>query len=139
MEAVFLDYFLVHSSPIDPDKWHYILGLDQAKENFSHFSQAFCLIGHSHHPVIFECDADEAIIQSNKSKIKYGNDKRYIINIGSVGQPRDNDPRACYVIADTESNEIYYRRVEYDLLKTQDKMRRANLPDFLIERLASGV
>ena len=70
--------------------------------------------------------------------MEYNRGYRYIINIGSVGQPRDNDPRACYVIADTDTNSIIYRRVEYDINKTQDKMRKAKLPDFLIERLAVG-
>jgi len=55
-----------------------------------------------------------------------------------VGQPRDNDPRACYIIADTDSNQINYRRVDYDVKTTQAKMKKARLPDFLIERLAVG-
>ena len=63
---------------------------------------------------------------------------RYLINIGSVGQPRDVDPRACYVVFDGEEGSVTYRRVEYDIKATQAKMIRAQLPQQLIERLEVG-
>ena len=138
MDAVFLDYYLVHSSPTEPEKWRYILSIDQAEDHFEKFSQTFCFVGHSHSPTYFEKDPEGYITQHFKPEMEYNRGYRYIINIGSVGQPRDNDPRACYVIADTDTNSIIYRRVEYDINKTQDKMRKAKLPDFLIERLAVG-
>ncbi|UCD93997.1 MAG: metallophosphoesterase family protein [Candidatus Zixiibacteriota bacterium] len=139
LEAVFLDYYLVHSSPTDPDKWRYILNPEQAVHHFDNFTQSVCFIGHSHYPTYFELDPEGWIAQRIKNVIECVEDRKYIINIGSVGQPRDNDPRACYVIVNTEKNEIEYRRVEYDVEKTQEKMRKAKLPDFLIERLTIGV
>jgi len=139
MEAVFLDYLLVHSSPSEPDKWHYILNLEQAGHHFENFSQSVCFIGHSHGPVCFELSADGIIRQYSKSIISCEKDKRYIINIGSVGQPRDNDPRGCYAMVDTDTGTVAYRRVEYDVEKTQEKMRKARFPDFLVERLSAGV
>ena len=63
---------------------------------------------------------------------------RYLINVGSVGQPRDDDPRACYVIYDTKEQSVYYHRVEYDIKATQAKMSRAEMPTMLIERLEVG-
>jgi len=138
IETVFLDYYLVHSSPTEPEKWRYILNIEQARGHFENFSQAFCFVGHSHSPTYFEYDAENSISQHFKAELEFSKGCRYIINIGSVGQPRDNDPRACYVIVNTNSNGITYRRVEYDIQKTQGKMRKAKLPDFLIERLAVG-
>jgi len=138
MESVFLDYYLVHSSPTEPEKWRYILSIDQARQHFDSFGQSFCFVGHSHSPTYFECNPENQIAQHFKADLECGEGCRYIINIGSVGQPRDNDPRACYVIVNTDTNSINYRRVEYDINKTQEKMRKAKLPDFLIERLAVG-
>ena len=63
---------------------------------------------------------------------------KYVINVGSVGQPRDHDPRASYVFYDSEEGAVFHHRVEYDVETTQEKMRRNGLPEFLVERLASG-
>jgi diadenosine tetraphosphatase ApaH/serine/threonine PP2A family protein phosphatase len=138
MDADFLDYHLVHASPEEPEQWHYILNAAQATTQFEHFSQSICFIGHSHIPAIFIRDKEGNIMQMAKSSLECSPEKRYLINVGSVGQPRDNDPRACYVITDTDSNKINYRRVDYDVKTTQVKMKKAKLPDFLIERLAVG-
>jgi len=138
MEAVYLDYNLVHASPGHPEEWNYILNRDQAAEEFDMFDESVCFLGHSHLPVIFIQDADGVISQSSSKKLQINDDNRYIINVGSVGQPRDNDPRSCYVIVDHENRQIEYRRVEYDIGKVQEKMRKAMLPDFLIERIAVG-
>ncbi len=138
MHSTFLDYFLVHSSPAAPDDWDYILNADQAKEQFAHFTQSVCFIGHSHIPAIFTNEKDGSVSSETELSAEFKQNRRYIINIGSVGQPRDNDPRACYLIVDTDAARIEYRRVEYDIGKTQGKMRKAMLPDFLVERLAVG-
>jgi len=139
MSAVFLDYFLVHSGPHNPERWHYILDQDRAAYHFDYFTQLICFVGHSHQPLYYEMDRERLITLDNKSLIETDKDKKYIVNIGSVGQPRDNDSRSCYVILNTENNQITYRRVEYDIEKTQAKMRKAKLPDFLIGRLTAGV
>jgi len=139
MDSDFLDFHLVHSSPVNPDHWNYILSPEQASASFNEFSQSVCFIGHSHIPTVFKMTKDETVHQNDISEFKIEEDCKYIVNVGSVGQPRDNDPRACYMIADTETNRLAYRRVEYDVSKTQTKMREASLPEFLIERLAIGV
>jgi diadenosine tetraphosphatase ApaH/serine/threonine PP2A family protein phosphatase len=71
-------------------------------------------------------------------ELDLGDDCRYIINVGSVGQPRDGDPRACYAIYDTISQRLEYRRLSYNIEAAQDKMRAVDLPAFLVERLAAG-
>ncbi len=139
MSSTFLDYYLVHASPEEPDSWTYILDADGARDNFNEFSQSVCMVGHTHVPTCFILDKENTIVQQTSESIKRADGRKYIINIGSVGQPRDNDPRACYLIVDTEADTMYYRRVEYDIGKTQDKMKKAKLPEFLIERLAIGV
>jgi diadenosine tetraphosphatase ApaH/serine/threonine PP2A family protein phosphatase len=139
MSSTFLDYYLVHASPEDPESWTYILDINAAQDNFDKFSQSVCLIGHTHVPECYILDKDGTVAQKeNKSLIRQDGYK-YIVNIGSVGQPRDNDPRSCYLIVDTDTDTMYYRRVEYDIGKTQEKMKKAKLPEFLIERLATGV
>ncbi len=128
--------FLVHSTPKEPKQWHYLLTLWDAEVNFHYFDNKICLLGHSHQPFIIErMPSGEMSTYRNEAKI--GDTERYIINVGSVGQPRDGDPRACYAIIDDTSVKLY--RVEYDIEKTQSKMRMYGLPLPLIERLSRGV
>jgi diadenosine tetraphosphatase ApaH/serine/threonine PP2A family protein phosphatase len=138
MEATFLDYRIVHATPESPENWNYILNSEQALSQFEYFSESICFVGHSHLPTVFELDPDKNVTTRYKEKMELNPDNRYIINVGSVGQPRDNDPRACYLVIDNETNKISFRRVEYDIKKTQRKMRKAMLPDFLVERLSVG-
>lgn len=127
--------YLVHSTPKEPEKWHYLVNTSDAYSNFHSFSEKICLVGHSHVPVIFEEHPKGSVKTCNKkAKIKDAN--RYIINVGSVGQPRDGNPDAAYALLYQDYVEI--KRVSYDILLTQQKMREAGLPDYLIERLACG-
>ncbi len=139
MSAVYLDYFLVHASPGQPEEWNYILDMESALGEFDNFSQGICFVGHSHLPTCYKRDDKGGLIQDTGGEIIFLQNCKYIINIGSVGQPRDNNPRACYVLIDTESKKLTYRRVDYDIKKTQDKMMKARLPEFLIKRIAIGV
>jgi predicted phosphodiesterase len=139
METDFLDFHMVHSAPGYADKWFYILDAYQATDSFDDFTQNTCFIGHSHIPAIFRQDSVGEVTHTLKESLSLEEDCKYIINVGSVGQPRDNDARACYLIANTDDNTVNYRRIEYDIEKTQDKMRKANMPEFLIDRLAIGV
>lgn len=128
--------FLVHSTPKDPGEWNYILTLYDAEVNFQYFSEHACLIGHSHIPFIIErYPSGELLI--HRDSLRLSGSLRYIINAGSVGQPRDGDPRASYVLLDGEDAEII--RLEYDIRVTQRKMKKAGLPLFLVERLQRGV
>lgn len=130
------DITLVHSTPYEPEKWHYLFRLSDAELNFKHFDSKLCFIGHSHKPVIIEKPpSGEFITDKNGANIKP--DSRYIINVGSIGQPRDGDPRASYSVIDDEKVEII--RVPYNIEATQKKMAQAGLPLFLIERIAFGM
>lgn len=138
LTAEFDKFFMVHALPRDPQSWGYILTLGDAEENFGSFNTQVCLIGHSHRPVIVEKHGDKRAVQRREETMVLDPDCRYIINVGSVGQPRDGDPRACYMVYDSETDEISYRRVEYDLASAQAKMREANMPGYLVDRLSSG-
>ncbi len=125
----------VHATPKDPEEWHYLLTLWDAEINFNYFDNNFCFIGHSHQPFIIErFPSGELVTYKEEARIKKGD--RYIINAGSVGQPRDGDPRACYAIINDEKVEIV--RISYDIGSVQKKMREERLPSFLIDRLTVG-
>lgn len=131
------DIFLVHSTPKRPQDWNYIFTIEDVIENFRYFSQSLCFLGHSHVPVIIEMDR-AGRLEILKDEVEIKKDRRYIINVGSVGQPRDGNPDAAYAIYDTERSIIRIKRVPYNYQKTQEKMRKAGLPYYLIERLARG-
>ena len=138
MKMVFENkYFLaVHANPAAPKEWGYILDIDDAYVNFKCFQQQLCFIGHSHRPIIFtQFDTVDAIIEPEVKLKKKG---KYIINIGSVGQPRDGNPAACCAIYDTDKSLVEIRRVRYDITTAQEKIYQANLPKILAERLSLG-
>ncbi len=126
---------LVHSTPKEPEAWHYLFTLWDAEVNFQYFAEWLCLIGHSHLPFVIErLPSGEMVTFNKQATLK--TDERYIINCGSVGQPRDKDPKACYALLGDDS--VEFVRVDYDIEKTQKKMREADLPLPLIERLSRG-
>jgi diadenosine tetraphosphatase ApaH/serine/threonine PP2A family protein phosphatase len=132
------DFTLVHGSPRDPI-WEYLLSIEAAQDNFACFETAYCLVGHSHVPLIFELAGNKAIYQmfSEGTSLKLG-EKRLIINPGGVGQPRDGDPRASYALYDDEARTVCHWRVEYDISATQKKMTERGFPAPLIVRLSVG-
>ena len=133
-------FYMAHASPREP-VWEYILDATLAYANFAHFSAAYCLVGHTHVPFVFELDEErkrcEPLAPSLSAPMELG-PHRAIINPGSVGQPRDGDPRASYAILDTERMTWAFRRVAYSVEITQECMRAQGLPRRLIERLAAG-
>jgi len=138
MECWLDDILLVHASPYEPEEWHYILTPSEAADAFDHFDGAICFHGHSHIPVIFSEVPGALPRRKSAHDFDPSEESRYIVNVGSVGQPRDNDPRACFAILDTESRHVEYHRVEYDIKQTQAKMTDADLPKMLVNRLAVG-
>jgi predicted phosphodiesterase len=134
-------FTLSHGSPRHPI-WEYIIYTSTARANFAHFDTPICLVGHTHTPVIFRLSGKdeetcEPIAPLWDSPMGLGAG-RLIVNPGSVGQPRDGDPRASYAILETESLTIEHRRVAYPIEKTQAKMMEHNLPLRLVLRLAYG-
>lgn len=133
------DFTLAHGSPRFP-LWEYVAHIFTANDVFNYFHTTYCLVGHTHVPLVFEQDGPLV----NEGYMKNGDmlvlgDKRLIINPGGVGQPRDRDARASYAIYDLEKQEIRHYRVSYDIETTQTKMKEAGLPGFLSSRLSWGV
>lgn len=131
------DIFLVHATPRRPQDWNYIFTMEDIIENFECFTRKICFLGHSHIPVVIAMD-NSGRLGVLKDEVTIEEGHRYIINVGSVGQPRDGNPDAAYVIYDTQSSIVRIKRVSYDYHITQEKMKKAGLPDYLINRLATG-
>lgn len=130
---------LVHGSPRQPI-WEYLLDTRTATYNFDHFDTPYCFVGHTHLPAIYHLP-DEAlsahlIIPENSTQLSLA--PRSIINPGSVGQPRDRDPRAAYALLDLEQYTWECHRVAYDIPAVQERMRAENLPERHILRLSAG-
>lgn len=132
-------FTLVHASPRQP-VWEYVLEPRTAVANFKSLETAYCLLGHTHVALVYErIDASDAMPHAPlyDQPIVLGGTP-LLINPGSVGQPRDSDPRAAYGILDTEAMTWVHRRVAYDIEETQNRMSEAGLPVRLIARLAYG-
>jgi diadenosine tetraphosphatase ApaH/serine/threonine PP2A family protein phosphatase len=127
---------LVHATPSEPAEWKYLLSTQVARSEFQAFSESICFIGHSHQPVFFSTDGAPRSLKGDRLLCDPGD--RYIVNVGSVGQPRDGDPRSCYAIFDGRQRTVQLRRVAYDIKSAQRKILQAGLPPVLAARLARG-
>lgn len=132
------NFSLVHGSPREP-VWEYVLNEEIAFQNFAYFETPFCLVGHTHIPVIFKQNKPNTIIPREGAVIELDTDDKVLINPGSVGQPRDGDPRSSYLLLDEKKLAVTYKRVEYDIKATQGAMEDAKLPRNLIDRLEHGL
>ena len=135
------DYTLVHASPREPI-WEYILEPLVAALNFPYFETPYCFVGHTHQPVIYTQVDEGGDTQSalpRYSQPHFLNGKRQIINPGSIGQPRDQNPDAAYGILDMTSGVFEHRRIPYDIKDVQSRMVEYNLPKRLITRLEHGL
>jgi len=130
---------IVHGSPRD-SVWEYILNTLSARLNFDHFTTPWCFVGHSHLQCMFQLDLNTDRV--NLTPIRVGEyfmmRPRAILNPGSVGQPRDRDPRAAYAIYDSGQNIWEPRRAAYNIPEVQKRIREANLPEKQALRLADG-
>ena len=128
----------VHGSPRDP-VWEYITGPGVAAANLDAFETRICLFGHTHLPVVFHADDGrmQVVAATPDAPIRI-NAGRALVNPGSVGQPRDGNPAAAFAVMDTEQGVVEFRRVRYDIDRTQRLMRQADLPQRLAERLSYG-
>jgi predicted phosphodiesterase len=134
------DMALYHASARDP-VWEYVLTPFAALASFAASEARVLLVGHSHVALAFTL-ADrrlETSIAPGGTELDLSRDARWILNPGSVGQPRDGDPRAAYLLLDLEAQRADYRRAEYPVERTQDEIRARGLPEPLAERLAHGI
>jgi predicted phosphodiesterase len=130
---------LAHGSPRDP-LWEYILNTLSARFNFDHFDTPCCFVGHSHIQCMFALDEkiDRVTLEQSKADVTITLRPKLILNPGSVGQPRDRDPRAAYAIYDTEARTWTPRRVAYNIAEVQARIRNAGLPEKHATRIADG-
>jgi diadenosine tetraphosphatase ApaH/serine/threonine PP2A family protein phosphatase len=127
----------VHSSPREPELWSYVLTFADARACFDCFEEPACFIGHSHQPFFLALEGDDVhLLRTPEVALDSG--VRHLVNVGSVGQPRDRDPRAACVIVDLAERAMRLVRVDYDIAGAQDKIRRMGRHRDLAERLAHG-
>ncbi len=130
------NFTIVHATLDAPDRWGYVFDKLAAAASFPYQNTQVCFFGHTHVPVAFM--RDTVVRGGTYSKFKVDASKKYFINVGAVGQPRDNNPKCGYVIYDTTAATIEIRRLEYDIAAAQRKILAAGLPERLAERLAYG-
>jgi diadenosine tetraphosphatase ApaH/serine/threonine PP2A family protein phosphatase len=130
------DYCFTHASPIEPMSFSYIRTLEDVAEVFNHIGQKFCFVGHTHLPVLVRMSQKSGkmeVVRTNKIFIE--DRYRYFVNVGSLGQPRDNNPDACAVLLDEDEESIEFIRVPYNIAASQEKILSEGLPSYLAERL----
>lgn len=156
-EAKFLNATLVHATLDTPSNWGYILDQFHAEDNFTYQRSNLCFCGHSHVPVAFvkkqltapgerpiemlnawNGEADDDVTRPDVITIEYRKNNKYLFNVGSIGQPRNGDPRASFAVWDTDRMSISRFRLPYDIAATQQKILAAGLPERLAERLEFG-
>ena len=130
------NFTMVHSTLDAPDRWGYVFDKLAAAASFPYQNTQMCFFGHTHVPVAFM--RDTMVRGGTYSKFKVDPAKKYFINVGAVGQPRDNNPKCAYVIYDMAAQTIELRRLDYDIAAAQQKILDAGLPERLAERLAFG-
>jgi len=130
------DFTIVHATLDTPGEWGYVFNNLDAVASFTYQHTTVCFFGHTHVAGAFVRDDGVKRVRSEHLMIEPT--KKYFINTGSVGQPRDGDPRAAYCIYHTEHSVVEQRRVRYDLPKAQKKIVAAGLPRLLAERLELG-
>ncbi|OYD15522.1 hypothetical protein CH330_05475 [candidate division WOR-3 bacterium JGI_Cruoil_03_51_56] len=128
----------VHAAPSAPEQWEYIFAVREAEDEMKYFASNACIVGHTHYPFVVERRAHEPAKLIRQDSFEMRADAKYVVNVGSVGQPRDGDPAACCVLYDTGTKFISFHRVKYNVRTVQEKILRAGLPEFFANRLALG-
>ncbi|MEM6820839.1 MAG: metallophosphoesterase family protein [Verrucomicrobiota bacterium] len=129
---------LVHASLFEPLLWDYVVDNQAARRHFAlqQCNLAFC--GHTHVPKVWKKNKRISSHSPGARRMRLRPEVKYLINVGSVGQPRDRDPKACYVVFDAETQTVEFRRITYDVAQAQAKIRAAGLPEKLAKRLKTG-
>ncbi len=136
LEYIDGDYCFAHASPIDPMSFHYVRTLEDVADVFNRIGQRFCFVGHTHLPALVAMNNDNGKMEViREPRVQLDDACRYFVNVGSVGQPRDNNPDACMVVLDEEAGTLEFLRVPYDITASQEKILAQGLPSFLAARL----
>lgn len=143
LEAVEEGFRLAHASPWQPGEWHYVLHGHDIGQALASFQERFCIVGHSHRPMAVEetSPGEWRMIDfdGHLDRVRFARGRRYLLNVGSVGQPRDGNWKAAWVLLDLEAGTAVMHRVPYDFQSVQRKMADLYLPPSLIARLAKGL
>ncbi len=135
-------FSMVHATLDGPQRWGYVFNKLDAAASFPYQNTAVCFFGHTHVPLAFirepTASGQPVVKGGTYSKFKVDLGKKYFVNVGSVGQPRDNNPKSAYVVYDVDEGTIELRRLDYDIAGAQKKILDAGLPPRLAERLAYG-
>lgn len=129
---------LVHGTLNDPADFYYLSDASSAADTFALLQTQLCFVGHTHVAGVYSRDGDGRIAAEHAGSLTLREGARYIVNVGSVGQPRDHDPRAAYCVFDTVQNKVEIKRVAYDVESARRAIREAGLPGFLGDRLLEG-
>ncbi|MGN0853864.1 MAG: metallophosphoesterase family protein [Kiritimatiellia bacterium] len=132
-----MGFTLVHSTLDMPDRWGYVFDNQQAETNFNYQKTQICFHGHTHVPIIY-ASTPAGAIRYEARDFTHESGQKIFINVGSVGQPRDGDPRASYVLFDMARRQIRFRRLAYDVAAAQARIRAAGLPERCAARLEVG-
>jgi len=137
------DFTVVHGSLHMPEQFGYVISAVEALDSLALQQTRYCFVGHSHVPAVYMQRNggvnDLTVVCDSEAEVETKAHDRILVNVGSVGQPRDEDPRAAYAVLDTETKVASIRRVAYDIPGVQAKIRRAGLPEMLAHRLSLGV
>jgi diadenosine tetraphosphatase ApaH/serine/threonine PP2A family protein phosphatase len=130
-----------HASLDHSEEWPYLIDVESAMLHFFRQHIPLCFVGHTHRPMIINCQSKTQldVLIPGPEEIPLSHSGKTTINVGSVGQPRDGDPRACYVLYSPANHAVEFRRVEYDIKAAQKAIRQAGLPSFAARRLAQGL
>ncbi len=143
LESVEEGFRLVHGSPWQPGEWHYVLHGHDIGQAFSSFGERFCLVGHSHRPMAVEETSPgqwrPIDFSGHLARVEFGRGRRYLLNAGSVGQSRDGNWKAAWVLFDLSAGTAVLHRVPYDVAAVQRKMAERYFPPILIKRLEEGL
>ncbi len=129
-------FSMVHATLDGPQRWGYVFDKLMAAASFTYQNTSVCFFGHTHVPVAFI--RDSVVRGGTYSKFRVEPGRKYFVNVGSVGQPRDGNPKCAYVIYDMDEGSIEIRRLDYDIAKAQKKILEAGLPPRLADRLSYG-
>ena len=134
MQLDFDDFTAVHASLSDDEPWQYVLSPVDALRHFMFQEKPLCFCGHSHRPALWTLEGKKVRCLAPASNLRLPPGARTLVNVGSVGQPRNLRPEACYVIYDRVALSIGFRFVPYNVKETQGKILAAGLPRFLVQR-----
>lgn len=129
-----------HASLDDSEEWPYLADRDSALRHFVNQQTPLCFVGHTHRPMVvhWQHKSQLEVLIPTQKPVRLSRTEKTTVNVGSVGQPRDGDPRACYVLYFAATHHVEFRRVPYDIKAAQKAIRQAGLPAFSAKRLAQG-